>query len=88
MPSPCRDCGESIDFEQAGNKWLIFNADTRERHRCQLDQTCTNCHKLFKGANWMTECPTCYRAGQTPKADPKPEPARRQVDSFDDEDPF
>lgn len=63
----CRDCDQPIEFMKTpSGKWMPVNLGTTERHRCQLDQTCTSCQKSFKGAPWMTLCPDCYRAGGTP----------------------
>lgn len=68
----CRDCGAPIEFIEgptgrgnrgARRRWIPVTPGTERRHRCQLDQTCENCQKSFKGAPWMKTCPDCYRSG-------------------------
>lgn len=67
---PCRDCGESIEWEMQGGKWIPLDPISRQRHRCQLDQTCEGCGVVFKGAPWMKVCSDCYRNGGKPKDAP------------------
>ena len=72
----CRDCDAPIEFIEGRNgKWIPVTPGTEERHRCQLDQTCENCQKAFKGAPWMRTCPECYRAGGGGRSG-RSEPAR------------
>jgi hypothetical protein len=86
----CRDCDAPIEFiERQGRGWIPVEPGTERRHRCQLDQTCENCQKPFKGAPWMKTCPDCYRGGANPRssqtaASPPRERERLKPDRDDD----
>jgi len=90
----CRDCGEAIEWEQNGGKWIPLDPASHERHQCKIDQRCETCQKIFQGANWMTTCPSCYRSGrnasqpapEAPRPSHTPEPLREGLD--DDAPPF
>ena len=60
--SACKDCHAPIDFIQLDNgRWKPVRPGTREFHRCQLEQKCADCLKIFQGAPWMTQCPDCFK---------------------------
>ncbi len=60
--SACKDCHAPIDFIQLDNgRWKPVRPGTREFHRCQLEQKCADCLKVFMGAPWMTQCPDCFK---------------------------
>ncbi len=89
----CRDCGAPIQFiEGRTGRWIPVTPGTEVRHRCQLDQTCENCQKAFKGAPWMKTCPDCYRGGANPRSSQAvaspPRERERLKDDQDDDVPF
>ncbi len=90
----CRDCGEAIEWKEAGGRWIPIDPTTQERHRCQIDQRCESCSDVFPGAPWMKQCPKFYKAGRPIGHNTDAEPARssrsREVLTEDpsDDDPF
>lgn len=71
----CRDCNKPIEWLEEGGRWKPVEPGTTTRHRCDLDQLCEVCEKMFKGAPWMKVCPECYRNRPRP-GNPSPAPAR------------
>jgi len=86
----CKDCDAPIEWVERGTKWVPLDPGTKKRHVCDLDQYCEVCEKIFKGANWMSVCPECYRNRPKPDSQPKPEPPARETlnDTGEDDDPF
>jgi hypothetical protein len=91
--SNCKDCQAPIEWQEENGRWTPLDPRTQQRHRCQIDQTCETCEKTFKGANWMTTCPSCYRSGRSAQnrdqAEPEPahEPEALRPGGYDDDVP-
>jgi hypothetical protein len=80
----CRDCGAPIQFIEGRNgRWIPVTPGTEDRHRCELDQTCENCEKTFKGAPWMKTCPDCYKGGRSSRSSPGPASPPRTKERLD-----
>lgn len=86
MSKPCRDCGEEIEFFQAGDRWIPVIPGTEDRHRCKLDVRCESCQKIFQGAPWMRVCSECYRSGgNSPERPPDPASKPRKREPLQDD---
>lgn len=93
--SSCKDCGAAIKWRQDGGRWIPEDPTTGSRHRCEIERTCEGpgCGKAFKGAPWMSLCPSCYR-GQgggrnRPQEPASPPRAKEKLGEVGDDDvPF
>ncbi len=98
MASNCKDCNAPIKFVNMRGKWVPTDPETGARHRCDLDQTCSDCGGTFKGSPWMTQCRPCWEKenldknrvhrGRSPEPEPAPGPETLTEDWDDGKVPF
>ena len=94
----CKDCGEPISFQKTDGRWMPVDPQTNQRHQCETDIECQECHVTFRGSSWMKLCSICWDdenldknrvhrgRGGRPQSPRKPERVKRG--SHDDKLPF